>query len=117
MFPIPWSGRARGAADLAALAILSEPEEYFSEPTDVTRLLKISERYIKRYLNTAVGDHSFGTEGDLYTIQPWILVLLPFYQAYENVVGQDLVTDSSVRMVFISLCDADSRRKGRDILS
>ena len=29
-------------------------------------------------------------------IQPWILVLLPFFQAYENVVGQDLVTDSSV---------------------
>ena len=91
-----WSGRARGAAGLAALAMLSEPEEYFSEPTDVKRLLKISERYIKRYLNTAVGDRSFGTEGDLYTIQPWILVLLPFFQAYENVVGQDLVTDSSV---------------------
>lgn len=90
-----WSGRARGAAGLAALAILSEPEEFFSEPTDVRRLLKISERNIQRYLNTAVGDRSFGTEGDLYSIEPWKLTLLPFFQAYENVLGKDLVTNTS----------------------
>ncbi|MGB3513303.1 MAG: hypothetical protein WBA93_29630 [Microcoleaceae cyanobacterium] len=92
-----WNGRARGAAGLAALAILSEPEEYFSEPTDVRRLLKISQRNIKRYINTAVGDRSFGTEGDLYTIEPWILAVLPFFQAYENVLGQDLVTGSNAQ--------------------
>ncbi|MGD1703975.1 hypothetical protein [Dapis sp. BLCC M229] len=91
-----WSGRARSAAGLAALAILSEPEQFFSEPTDVRQLLKISERNIKRYLETAVGDRSFGTEGDLYSIEPWILALLPFFQAYENVFGHNLVKDSSV---------------------
>ena len=90
-----WNGRARGAAGLAALAILSEPKQFFSQPTDVRRLLKISERNIQRYVDTAVGDRSFGTEGDLYAIEPWKLTLLPFFQAYENVLGKDLVKNSN----------------------
>ncbi|OZH54136.1 hypothetical protein AFK68_12830 [Hydrocoleum sp. CS-953] len=92
-----WSGRARSAAGLAALAILYKPEQFFSEPTDVRRLLKIAERNIERYLETAVGDRSFGTEGDLYSIEPWILALLPFFQAYENVFGHNFVKDSSIK--------------------
>ncbi|NES03059.1 MAG: hypothetical protein F6K22_09460 [Okeania sp. SIO2F4] len=58
-----WNGRARGAGGLAALTILSKPEQFFSQPTDVRRLLKISERNIQRYLDTAVGDRSFGAQG------------------------------------------------------
>lgn len=90
-----WSARARSAAGLAALAILNEPTDFFSKPTEVQRLSKLAERNIKRYLTTAIGEHGFGTEGDHYTTEPWILGVLPYLQAYRNVVGQDLVARSS----------------------
>lgn len=110
-----WNARARGASGLAALAILDEPEEFFlssGNPKSKTctegsqciqnpkfdnpyRLLKISERNIKRYLTLALGDHGFGTEGDHYTTEPWVLTVIPFVQAYKNVIGQDLVAGSS----------------------
>ena len=91
-----WSARARGAAGLAAMAILDEPDRYFSkEPTDSARLLKIAERNIKRYLTIGIGEHGFGTEGDHYTTEPWVLTVIPFIQAYRNVVGEDLVQGSS----------------------
>lgn len=90
-----WSSWARGAAGLAALAIMAEPTEFFSEPTDTRRALKIAERNIKRYLNIGIGDRGFGTEGDHYTTKPWSYSVLPFLQAYENVLGKDLVTGSS----------------------
>lgn len=90
-----WSARARSAGGLAALAILKEPDEFFSSPTDAYRLAKLAERNIKRYLTTAVGERAFGTEGDHYTTEPWVLSLLPYLQAYRNVVGKDLVAGSS----------------------
>ena len=91
-----WSARARGAAGLAALAILSEPAEFLpnnkflSQPEDVWRMMGIAERNVSRYLDLAVGDRALGTEGDHYTTEPWILTIIPFLQAYKNVVGQEL---------------------------
>jgi hypothetical protein len=90
-----WSARARSAGGLAALAILDEPKEFFFSPVDVPRLVKLSERHIQRYLITAVGEKGFGTEGDHYTTEPWVLGVLPYLQAYRNVIGKDLVTGSS----------------------
>ncbi|MBE9129021.1 hypothetical protein IQ258_23440, partial [Coleofasciculus sp. LEGE 07081] len=90
-----WNARARGAAGLAALAIMEEPDEFFQEPADAHRLLKIAERNVKRYLTIGIGDRSFGSEGDHYTTEPWILSIIPFLQAYENVLGQDLVEGSN----------------------
>jgi hypothetical protein len=90
-----WSARARSAAGLASLAILDEPDEFFFRRIDVRRFSKIAERNIQRYLMTAVGDRAFGTEGDHYTTEPWVLSLLAYLQAYRNVVGKDLVEGSS----------------------
>ncbi|MGF1478983.1 MAG: hypothetical protein ACFB4I_05775 [Cyanophyceae cyanobacterium] len=89
-----WNARARGAAGLAALAILHEPEAGLraAEPLP---LLKLAERNVKRYLQTALGDRGFGTEGDHYSAEPWRLTIIPFLQGYQNVMGQDLVTGSS----------------------
>ncbi|NES86066.1 MAG: hypothetical protein F6K10_34415 [Moorea sp. SIO2B7] len=92
-----WSARARGAAGLATLATISEPQQFFSEPINSWRLLKIAERNIKRYLTIGIGDRGFGTEGDHYTIEPLVLTIIPFLQAYENVLGKDLVSDSSAQ--------------------
>jgi hypothetical protein len=90
-----WSARARSAGGLAALAVLDEPQEYFFRPVDARRLSKLAERHIGRYLNDAIGDKGFGTEGDHYTTEPWILSLLPYMQAYRNVIGKDLVAGSN----------------------
>jgi hypothetical protein len=94
-----WSARARGAAGLATLAIMLEPPEFFAqsnlEPTDSWRLLKISERNVKRLLKIGIGDRGFGTEGDHYTTEPLVLTIIPFLQAYQNVLGQDLISNSS----------------------
>ena len=62
-----WNARARGAAGLAALAILKEPEANFSPKIPREQLLTIAKRNIVRYLETAIGDKGFGTEGDHYT--------------------------------------------------
>ena len=91
-----WNARARGAAGLAALAILSEPEEFLpdnkflSQPEDAWRMMGIAQRNISRYLDLAIGDRALGTEGDHYTTEPWVLTIIPFLQAYKNVVGQEL---------------------------
>jgi hypothetical protein len=92
-----WNARARGAAGLAAMAILDEPPEYypqdnqfFRQPKDAEKLLKIAERNLIRYLDTAIGDRGIGTEGDHYTTEPLRLTVLPFLQAYRNVRGIDL---------------------------
>lgn len=92
-----WNARARGAAGLAALAILDEPPEYypqdnqfFQNPKDVEKLLKIAERNIIRYFDAAIGDHGIGTEGDHYTTEPLRLTILPFLQAYRQVKGIDI---------------------------
>ncbi len=91
--------RARGAAGLATLAIMLEPPEFFAqsnlEPRDYWRLLKIAERNVKRLLSIGIGDRSFGTEGDHYTTEPLVLTIIPFLQAYQNVLGKDLISDSS----------------------
>lgn len=93
--PTPWSNwnaRARGAAGLAALAILWES----SLPPDSNpqRLLKIAERNLKRYLKQGIGEGGFGTEGDHYTTEPLVLTVLPFLQAYRTAAGQDLLENS-----------------------
>jgi hypothetical protein len=93
-----WSARARGAAGLATLAIMNEPERFFIESNvekEYWRSLKISERNIKRLLTIGIGDRGFGTEGDHYTTEPLILTIIPFLQAYKNVLGQDLISNSS----------------------
>ncbi len=100
-----WYARARGASGLAALAILDEPEKYlpnhkfFTSPKEAWRLTKIAERGVIRYLNWAIGDRAFGTEGDLYTTEPWILSIIPFIQAYRNVVGVDIAPDKTQWML------------------
>ena len=79
-----WNARARGAAGLAALAILYEPVEFFpnnkflSKPEDLLRMMGIAERNISRYLDIAIGDRALGTEGDHYTTEPWVLTIIPF---------------------------------------
>ncbi len=95
-----WNARARGAAGLAALAILDEPKEffpnneYYSQPNDLWRFFMTAERNIQRYLTIAIGDRGLGSEGDLYTTEPLVLTIIPFLQAYRNVLGQDLVANS-----------------------
>ncbi|MGB5593061.1 MAG: hypothetical protein WBM62_03375 [Crocosphaera sp.] len=90
-----WNARARGAAGLAALAILEEPKEDFSQDIDVKKLLTIAERNIIRYLETAIGDRGFGSEGDHYTTEPFLLTLFPFFTAYYHVQGKNFVTENS----------------------
>ncbi len=95
-----WSARARSAAGLAALAILKEPDEFFSanqylaNSKDAEHFFHIAERNIKRYLTIALGEHGFGTEGDLYTRES-IYAILPLIQAEKHVLGKDLITGSS----------------------
>ncbi|MDJ0731295.1 MAG: hypothetical protein QNJ33_15015 [Crocosphaera sp.] len=90
-----WNARARGAAGLAALAILKEPEAYFPQEIDIEQLLTIAERNIIRYLETAIGDKGFGTEGDHYTTEPFILTLFPFFTGYYHVKGKNFATENS----------------------
>ncbi|MGK7950568.1 MAG: hypothetical protein AB4368_17750 [Xenococcaceae cyanobacterium] len=96
-----WNARARGAAGLAALAILHEPEEFLpnnrflSRPKDIWRMMGIAERNISRYLDLGIGDRALGTEGDHYTTEPWVLTIIPFLQAYKNVVGEELAPDKT----------------------
>ena len=91
-----WNARARSAAGLAALAILEEPADYypqndfFQQPEDAEKLLKIARRNIMRYFQYAIGDRGLGTEGDHYTTEPLRLSIFPFLQAYRNVKGIDL---------------------------
>ncbi|MFP4120530.1 MAG: hypothetical protein ACLFWI_05855 [Coleofasciculus sp.] len=83
-----WNARARGAAGLAALALLEEGD------VETRRWLKVAERNIKRYLTIGIGDRGFGSEGDHYSTEPWFLTVMPFLQAYQTVLGEDLVTRS-----------------------
>lgn len=93
-----WQARASGAAGLAALAILKEPEEYLGESTNPERLVTITKRRIHRYTNTALGNRAFGTEGDLYTRES-LHSILPFVQAYQEIYGKDLVRNSNLAWV------------------
>lgn len=96
--PTPWSNwnaRARGAAGLATLAILKEPEGSFSKDIDIEELLTIAKRNIIRYLETAIGDAGFGTEGDHYTTEPFILTLFPFFTGYYHVKGKKFEAENS----------------------
>ncbi|MDJ0598233.1 MAG: hypothetical protein QNJ37_05270 [Crocosphaera sp.] len=91
-----WNARARGAAGLAALAILNEPG---ISNDKIYHYMRTAERNIKRYLTTAIGDRGFGSEGDHYTTEPLILTVFPFLQAYSNVIGKDLVKGSSAQWI------------------
>nr|MDJ0510119.1 hypothetical protein [Crocosphaera sp.] len=91
-----WNARARGAAGLAALAILKEPN---LDNDKIYHYMRIAERNIKRYLTTAIGDRGFGSEGDHYTTEPLILTVFPFLKAYSNVIGKDLVVGSSAQWI------------------
>ncbi|CCQ54623.1 MAG: hypothetical protein MK111_12715 [Crocosphaera sp.] len=91
-----WNARARGAAGLAALAILNEPGISNDE---IYHLMRTAERNIKRYLSTAIGNRGFGSEGDHYTTEPLILTIFPFLQAYSNVIGKDLVEGSRLQWI------------------
>ena len=90
-----WNARARGAAGVATLAILKEPEGSFSQEIDVEQLLTIAKRNIIRYLETAIGDKGFGTEGDHYTTEPFILTLFPFLTGYYHVKGEKFAIENS----------------------
>ncbi|MGK7956361.1 MAG: hypothetical protein AB4063_14090, partial [Crocosphaera sp.] len=91
-----WNARARGAAGLAALAILNEPG---IDNDEIYHYMRTAERNVKRYLTTAIGDYGLGSEGDHYTTEPLILTIFPFLQAYSNVVGKDLVKGSSAQWI------------------
>ncbi len=90
-----WNARAKGAAGLAALAIMDDPS---LPPTDlhlsVTSQAMMAQRQIKRYFTTAIGNRGFGTEGDHYTTEPLVLTVFPFLIAYRNAMGQDLITNA-----------------------
>ncbi|WP_232285774.1 hypothetical protein [Crocosphaera chwakensis] len=90
-----WNARARGAAGLAALAILKESKGNFSQDIDIEQLLTIAKRNIIHYLETAIGDKGFGTEGDHYTTEPFILTLFPFFTGYYHVKGENFATQNS----------------------
>jgi hypothetical protein len=91
-----WNARARGAAGLAALVLLNEPKEFFgNKETKIEHNLKVAERNIIRYLQMAIGDRGFGTEGDLYSTEPWTLTVMPFLLGYRNTIGEDLISNSS----------------------
>jgi hypothetical protein len=91
-----WNARGRGAAGLAALVLFNEPKELFDDrKTDIDRNIKIAERNITRYLQIGIGNRGLGTEGDLYSTEPWALTVIPFLHAYGNVMGEDLITNSS----------------------
>jgi hypothetical protein len=55
--------------------------------------LKTAERNIQRYLDLAIGDGGFGTEGDLYTNVSASLII-PFLHAYREVLGKDFISKS-----------------------
>jgi hypothetical protein len=91
-----WNARARGAAGLTALVLLDEPKEFFTgKEMGFYGSLKVAERNIIRYLQLAIGDRGFGTEGDLYSTEPWALTVMPFLLGYRNVIGKDLILNSS----------------------
>ena len=91
-----WNARARGAAGLAALAILNEPN---LDNDKIYHFMRVAERNIKRYLTTAIGDRGFGSEGDHYTTEPLVLTVFPFLKAYSNVMGKDLVMGSPAQWI------------------
>lgn len=94
-----WQARARGASGLAALAIIDDPlliDEATLKRQSPLYLAQRSEQNIKRYLTTAIGNQGFGTEGDHYTTEPWLISVIPFLQATQKVLGEDLVTDTNV---------------------
>lgn len=94
-----WNARSRSAAGLVMLAIKNEPEEFFPDneywksPENLQLFLKTAERNIQRYLDLAIGDRGFGTEGDLYTSVS-VSLMIPFLHAYREVLGEDLITES-----------------------
>jgi hypothetical protein len=94
-----WYGRAKGAAGLAALAILDEPPEFFTQPIDSQKLYQIAQRSVQRYFSTAIGDRGWGTEGDFYTTEPLVISVFPFLQANKNVMGKDLVKASNAQWI------------------
>jgi hypothetical protein len=85
-----WHARARGAAGLAALAILQEPSLKNPDPYQAEK----AARHILRYFSTAIGPQGLGSEGDHYTTEPLVLTVIPFLLAYRQVLGQDLITNS-----------------------
>ncbi len=87
-----WLARVKGASGLAALAIVGESEL----KVDPQRVYILAKRNLIRYLNTAIGEHGFGSEGDHYTTEPWVLTVLPFFIASRQVMGEDFTTDSNV---------------------
>lgn len=99
-----WNARARSAALLAALAIWQEPQEFFpnnqfyQDSEDLWYWLKVAERNIERYIQFALGDRTFGTEGDLYTRES-LYQLLPALQAYERVLGKDWVSEGKMKWI------------------
>lgn len=94
-----WNVRARSGGGMALLAIKNEPSEFFpnnqffAKPDNLDLFLDTSTRRVIRYLDAAIGDQGFGTEGDLYTAISAEL-MLPFLQAYSNVIGKDLISNS-----------------------
>ena len=94
-----WNARTRSAAGIGALAIKQEPpdffpqNQYFAQSDNLDLFLDTATRKVIRYLDLAIGDRGFGIEGDSYTSESAYLIL-PFLQAYANVMGKDLVTNS-----------------------
>ena len=94
-----WNARARSAGGLALLAIMNEPAEFFPDnqywesPNNFSLFLNTALRNIQRYLDLAIGDAGFGTEGDLYTRES-AGSIIPFLHAYQEVLGQDLISES-----------------------
>ncbi|AFZ47135.1 hypothetical protein Cyast_1168 [Cyanobacterium stanieri PCC 7202] len=94
-----WNVRARSAAGIAALAIKNEPDHFFPDnefyqpENHLHLILATAQRNVSRYINTALGDGGFGIEGDAYTSHS-ANQMLPFLQAYGNVMGKDIATQT-----------------------
>ncbi|MBE9222127.1 hypothetical protein IQ215_05400 [Cyanobacterium stanieri LEGE 03274] len=95
-----WNVRARSAAGIAALAIKNEPEtffpnnEFYQPENHLDLILATAQRNVSRYIDTALGDGGFGIEGDAYTSHS-SYQMLPFLQAYANVMGKDIATKTN----------------------
>lgn len=99
-----WNVRSRSAGGLAMLAIMDEPKAFFptnkfwNSPDNLQIFLKTAERKVERYLDLAVGDGGFNTEGDGYARES-ARMIFPFLHAYQQVLGKDLITESHAAQI------------------
>jgi len=67
-------------------------------------------QFLRHYLQRSLGDHGFPWEGSNWT-DCWHN-LLPFVQAYRNVMGRDIITGSGIEWIIpLQLTDAGGEQQ------